>query len=253
MSRRGLSSYFRPPEGYRRTAAVQVFQRSQVARPDPDLGPTRLPSRERTALSSLAVASLRRSVAVSRYVKLGRATPSMSTNLSPELSTFGGQLLRRTVRIYSRSPLSRQPRQNIIYTVAPRLRTLPGNPRCGGGRGPGRDLNSELPGSGFWGSKRGLPGGVPGGARGAPGGPPPGARKPGKYPPKTGGCPTQALTSVPTGRVIKYPRKCTPPPGAPGNGPPRDPPKRGSQKGVFPDPVPGPWGWSGISSHPERI
>jgi len=184
MSRRGLSSYFRPPEGYRRTAAVQVFQRSQVARPDPDLGPTRLPSRERTALSSLAVASLRRSVAVSRYVKLGRAAPPMSTNLSPELSTFGGQLLRRTVRIYSRSPLSRQPRQNIIYTVAPRLRTLPGNPRCGGGRGPGRDLNSELPGSGFWGSKRGLPGGVPGGARGAPGGPPRGGPKTRKIPPE---------------------------------------------------------------------
>ena len=39
----------------------------------------------------------------------------------------------------------------------------------------------------------------------------------------------QALRSVPTGRVIKYPRKCTPPPGGVPRGPPRH----------FSDPNPG--------------
>ena len=46
-------------------------------------------------------------------------------------------------------------------------------------------------------------------------------------PPRIRPSQNRALRSVPTGRVIKYPRKCTPPPGGPPGGPPR----------AFPDPA----------------
>ena len=120
----------------------------------------------------------------------------------------------------------------------------------------------------FGGSRRGpksAPAGTPGGA--------PGPRKNAKkiQPdfPDAGKIANRGANFVPTGRVIKYPRKCTPPgpPGAPGGapgGPPKIPPfwtpkippkmgpfwapKRGSKRGPFwppPDTLRVPSGWIG--------
>ena len=99
-----------------------------------------------------------------------------------------------------------------------------------------------------WGVQGGTPLGVllgPGGP-GGPGGPKIGG------PPGNGPSRAHTPTSVPTGRVIKYPRKCTPPPprGVPG-GPPGGPPRGGPgtpPRGAHFDPLPGgsrgapPWG-----------
>ena len=118
-----------------------------------------------------------------------------------------------------------------------------------------------------WGSKRGVlggskkghfwgvPGDPPGGGFSAP---PAGGRK------SRGGGNFAKIRDlgrifyhlcVPTGRVIKYPRKCAhfcPPRGAPGGGP-RDPPKRGvpgGSKWPLPGPLLGPL--SGGSWRPPR-
>ena len=73
---------------------------------------------------------------------------------------------------------------------------------------------------------RGAPGGPPGGPRAPPGG---ARRAPGAeiWSPRNHPFLSEKPTSVPTGRVIKYPRKCTP--GAPGapRGPPGGPPAQG--------------------------
>ena len=94
-----------------------------------------------------------------------------------------------------------------------------------------RGLQGGLQGGLLGGSREGVPGGAPGG----PGGPrdtPPGPGGPPAGDPSR----TQAPTSVPTGRVIKYPRKCTPrgpggPPVTP-PGPPGTPLRRGVPRGV---------------------
>ena len=96
-----------------------------------------------------------------------------------------------------------------------------------------------------------------GGVRGPPGRgsrDPPG-RGPGgrKLPPRNRAFVSKKATSVPTGRVIKYPRKCTPggpgrPPGSPPAGGVRDPPKWGVR-----DPPPGGSGTPLPGGSPGRV
>ena len=103
-------------------------------------------------------------------------------------------------------------------------------------------------------------GGLPGGPGGAPGGRFWAPGRPGGdfWPPENHPFLFLMPTSVPTGRVIKYPRKCTPPgpraPGRPPGGTPaqggRGPPPGGSPRGVrgppkYPLPGPPRWGVPG--------
>ena len=77
--------------------------------------------------------------------------------------------------------------------------------------------------------------GVPrGGSRGAPGGAPGGPRGGGNFGNFEGPLGQISNHCVPTGRVIKYPRKCAlfPPRGAPRGGPP-GPPQKGAKNGPF--------------------
>ena len=107
----------------------------------------------------------------------------------------------------------------------------------------------------FLGVPGGPPGGAPGGPRGGSPGGAPGGQKMGKF-----GDPLGQISNhcVPTGRVIKYPRKCAlfPPRGAP-PGPPRDPPKKGPKMALFWGSLGGSiWGqntpFSGGSGRPPR-
>lgn len=116
-----------------------------------------------------------------------------------------------------------------------------GGPRGAPGGPPGGVILGPPGGSqgGSWGPPRGGPrGGQKRGVfRGVPGGPP-GAPRGGNPAPGGGGeicgfflgplpeTPNSGARSVPTGRVIKYPRKCTPPgpPDPPGTPPPGGPP-----------------------------
>ena len=92
---------------------------------------------------------------------------------------------------------------------------------------------------GFY-NQMGGPGGTPLGVHFGPRGPGgPGGPKIGG-PPGNGPSRAHTPTSVPTGRVIKYPRKCTPP------GPPGGPPLRGAPRGVRDPP-------SGGSRYPGAI
>merc|ERR1712240_417851 len=104
----------------------------------------------------------------------------------------------------------------------------PGGPPGGSGGGSGPTPGNRHFG-GFWAPteyqilwKRGVLGGPPGGlSRG-------GIPRPGPKIPKK-----PKFHSVPTGRVIKYPRKCTPPgPGGPPGVPPGGPPGPASPLGV---------------------
>ena len=84
------------------------------------------------------------------------------------------------------------------------------------------------------GSKNGPFWGVPGGGPGGPRGGPPGGPGGGNFGNFEGPLGQISNHCVPTGRVIKYPRKCAlfPPRGAPG-GAPRDPPQKGAKNGPF--------------------
>merc|ERR1711980_14325 len=99
----------------------------------------------------------------------------------------------------------------------------------------------------FWTPWEGGPGGPPGGAPGPPGG---ARRAPGAeiWSPRNHPFLSEKPTSVPTGRVIKYPRKCTP--GAPGapRGPPGGPPAQG---GLGPPPGGPPRGSRGPPIYPR--
>ena len=84
------------------------------------------------------------------------------------------------------------------------------------------------------GPKMALFGGSPGGSRGGPRGGPPGGPGGGNFGNFEGPLGQISNHCVPTGRVIKYPRKCAlfPPRGAP-RGAPRDPPKKGPKMALF--------------------
>ena len=135
-----------------------------------------------------------------------------------------------------------------VGTFRTSRRGLPGGP----GRGPRGGPRAGAPGGPAGAPGRGGPRGAP---RGAPGGPPRGRFWGSFWAPNTisfmhyggvsrgvprgggfGGCPyprpARGGYFVPTGRVIKYPPKCTPPgpPGAPG-GPPGGPPSGGVPRG----------------------
>ena len=103
----------------------------------------------------------------------------------------------------------------------------------------------------FWGSRRGRFGGPRGGSWGGPGGAPRGGQNAppregdlGEFPPRKNHLERFCWPSVPNGRVIKYPQKCTqgPPRGPPGR-PPGDPPL---------GPPPG-GSWGGPGGVPDRL
>ena len=119
----------------------------------------------------------------------------------------------------------------IITPAPPRVENGSKIPPKRGPKTPQKPPQKGVKNGPFWGSPGGPPGGPRGGPGGGPRGGPRGGQKMGKF-----GDPLGQISNhcVPTGRVIKYPRKCAlfPPRGAP-PGPPPGPPQKGAKNGPF--------------------